>query len=61
MQVERVEVEVEVYNTVRIGTPVTLAGVEVIINMRDSIVAMQRQFSEILDALVAEMRQKLPR
>ena len=27
MQVERVEVEVEVYNTVRIGTPVTLAGV----------------------------------
>jgi MerR family transcriptional regulator, heat shock protein HspR len=40
---------------------VNLAGVEVIINMRDSIVAMQRQFSEILDALVAEMRQKLPR
>jgi MerR family transcriptional regulator, heat shock protein HspR len=40
---------------------VNLAGVEVIINMRDSMVAMQRQFSEILDALVAEMRQKLPR
>src|SRR5437879_3513304 len=40
---------------------VNLPGVEVIINMRDSMVAMHRQFSEILDALVAEMRHKLPR
>jgi MerR family transcriptional regulator/heat shock protein HspR len=38
---------------------VNLPGVEVIMHMRDSIVAMQRQFAEILDALVAEMREKV--
>ena len=39
---------------------VNLPGVEVIMHMRDSMLAMQRQFSEILDALVEEMRRKLP-
>jgi MerR family transcriptional regulator/heat shock protein HspR len=39
---------------------VNLPGVEVIMHMRDSIVAMQRQFSEILDALVEELRHRLP-
>ncbi len=40
---------------------VNLAGVEVIMHMRDSMVAMHRQFSDILDALVAEMRRHLER
>jgi len=40
---------------------VNLAGVEVIINMRESMLAMQRQFNDILDALVEEMRRHLPR
>jgi len=40
---------------------VNLAGVEVIINMRESMLAMQRQFADILDALVEEMRRKLHR
>lgn len=40
---------------------VNLPGAEVIIHMRESMLAMQRQFSEILDALVAEMRRQLGR
>ena len=40
---------------------VNLAGVEVIMHMRDSMLALQHQVSEILDALVEEMRHKLPR
>lgn len=40
---------------------VNLAGVEVIMHMRESMFAMQEQFSEILDALVDEMRRHLRR
>jgi len=40
---------------------VNLAGVEVIMHMRDSMLALQHQVSDILDALVEEMRHKLPR
>jgi len=40
---------------------VNLPGVEVIINMRESMLAMQQQFSDILDALVEEMRRHLQR
>ncbi len=40
---------------------VNLPGVEVIMHMRESMVAMHRQFSDILDALVAEMRRHLER
>ncbi len=40
---------------------VYLAGVEVIMHMRESMLAMQRQFSDILDALVEEVRQQLRR
>jgi len=40
---------------------VNLPGVEVIMHMRDSMLAMQQQFSEILDALVEEMRRRLQR
>ena len=40
---------------------VNLPGVEVIMHMRDSMLAMQRQFSEILDAVVEEMRRQVRR
>jgi MerR family transcriptional regulator/heat shock protein HspR len=40
---------------------VNLPGVEVIMHMRDSMLAMQKQFSEILDALVEEMRRHVQR
>ena len=37
------------------------AGVEVILHMRESMVAMRRQFADILEALVEEMRRQLGR
>jgi MerR family transcriptional regulator/heat shock protein HspR len=40
---------------------VNLPGVEVIVHMRESMLAIQRQFSEILDALVEEMRHRVRR
>ncbi len=38
---------------------VNLPGVEVIMHMRESMLAMQQQFSEILNAVVAEMRRQV--
>ena len=38
---------------------VNLAGVEVIMHMRETMLAMQRQFSDILDAVVDEVRRQL--
>jgi len=49
----------------RVGTmllremEVNLAGVEVILHMREEAVAMQRQFHEILEALAEEFRRRL--
>lgn len=40
---------------------VNLPGVEVIMHMRDSMLAMHQQFSEVLDALVEEMRRRVRR
>ena len=40
---------------------VNLPGVEVIMHMRDSMLAMHHQFAEILEALVDEMRRHMPR
>jgi MerR family transcriptional regulator/heat shock protein HspR len=40
---------------------VNLPGVEVIMHMRESMLAMQRQFTEILDTLVAEIRRQQQR
>ncbi len=40
---------------------VNLPGVEVIMHMRDSMLAMHRQFSQILDAVVEEMRRHVQR
>ena len=36
---------------------VNLAGAEVIVHMRSEMIAMQRQFGEILEALIEEIRQ----
>jgi MerR family transcriptional regulator/heat shock protein HspR len=38
---------------------VNLPGVEVIMHMRDSMLAMHRQFAEILSALVDELRRQV--
>jgi MerR family transcriptional regulator/heat shock protein HspR len=40
---------------------VNLAGVEVILHMREDLCAMQRDFNEVLHAVVAEMRRRLGR
>ena len=40
---------------------VNLAGVEVILHMREDLCAMRHQFDEILHALVDELRQRLER
>ena len=40
---------------------VNLAGAAVILHMREDLYAMQRQFDQILHALVAELRQRLAR
>ncbi len=37
---------------------VNMAGAEIILRMRESMLAMQRQFGEILDALVEETRRR---
>ena len=36
---------------------VNLAGAELIVHMRSEMIAMQRQFGEILEALIEEIRQ----
>ena len=38
---------------------VNVAGVEVILHMHEDLCAMQQQFDEILQAVVAEMRRRL--
>jgi MerR family transcriptional regulator, heat shock protein HspR len=38
---------------------VNLPGAEVILHMRDDMIAMQRQFEEILESLVAEVKRGL--
>ena len=40
---------------------VNLPGAEVIVHMRDEMIAMRRQFDEILEALKAELRAALER
>jgi MerR family transcriptional regulator/heat shock protein HspR len=38
---------------------VNLAGVEIILHMREELVAMQRQFHEILETVAEEVRKRL--
>ena len=40
---------------------VNLAGAEVILRMRSEMIAMQRQFGKILETLIEEIRQSIPR
>jgi MerR family transcriptional regulator/heat shock protein HspR len=40
---------------------VNLAGVEVVVHMREEMLAMRRQFSEILETMVLELRRHLGR
>jgi MerR family transcriptional regulator/heat shock protein HspR len=40
---------------------VNLAGVEVILHMREDLCAMQRQFDDILHELVGELRRRMER
>ena len=52
---------VRVAHTLTGELDVNLAGVEVIMHMRDSVLAMQEQFSVILDAVIDEIRRHLQR
>ena len=49
---------VRVVQTLLHDLEVNLPGVEVIMHMRDTMLAMQKQFEEILEALADELRQR---
>ncbi|MGO9116004.1 MAG: chaperone modulator CbpM [Desulfomonilaceae bacterium] len=55
-QVERIRI---INNLVR-ELDVNLAGVEVILAMRENMIRMQRQFDEILEILVQELKGRIP-
>jgi MerR family transcriptional regulator/heat shock protein HspR len=54
-QVDRMRI---INNLVR-DLDVNLAGVEVILEMRENMILMQRQFDQILDAMVRELKSRL--
>lgn len=54
-EVERIRI---ICNLIR-NLEVNLAGVEVILEMRDNMIRMQKQFDEILESLVKELKQRL--
>lgn len=54
-QVERLRI---ISNLVR-DLEVNLPGVEVILAMRENMILMQRQFDKILEALVAELKERV--
>ncbi len=55
-QVERIRI----INNLVHDLEVNLAGVEVIMEMRENLIRMQRQFDQILERLVEELRARLP-
>ena len=55
-QVERIRI----INNLMQGLEVNLPGVEVIMAMRENMIRMQRQFDEILDILVQELKGRMP-
>lgn len=55
-QVERIRI---IHNLVS-DLEVNLAGVEVIMEMRENLIRMQRQFDQILETLVKELKTRLP-
>jgi MerR family transcriptional regulator/heat shock protein HspR len=52
---------VRVYLVLTQEMEVNLEGAEVILHMRDEMLAMQRQFDEILATVVRELRERLKR
>jgi MerR family transcriptional regulator/heat shock protein HspR len=56
-QVERIRI----INNLMRELDVNLAGVEVILAMRENMIRMQRQFDEILEILVQELKGRMPR
>ncbi|MCX5862489.1 MAG: chaperone modulator CbpM [Desulfomonile sp.] len=56
-QVERMRI---IRNLVR-ELEVNLPGVEVILEMRENMILMQRQFDRILEAIVQELKLRLPK
>jgi MerR family transcriptional regulator, heat shock protein HspR len=55
-QVERIRI----INNLVHDLEVNLAGVEVIMEMRENFIRMQRQFDQILETLVKELKTRLP-
>ncbi len=55
-QVERIRI----INNLMRELDVNLAGVEVILAMRENMIRMQRQFDEILEILVQELKGRIP-
>lgn len=55
-QMERMRI---ICNLVR-DLEVNLPGVEVILEMRENMIRMQRQFDQILEAMVRELKLRLP-
>ncbi len=56
-EVERIRI---ISNLMR-DLEVNLAGVEVILGMRENMILMQRQFDRILELLVTELKGRFPR
>lgn len=54
-QVERIRIICNLMNDLEVN----LAGVEVILEMRENMIRMHRQFDAILDALVKELKQRM--
>ncbi len=55
-QVERIRIINNLVNDLEVN----LAGVEVIMEMRENLIRMQRQFDQILERLVKELKNRLP-
>jgi MerR family transcriptional regulator/heat shock protein HspR len=55
-QVERIRIINNLVNDLEVN----LAGVEVIMEMRENLIRMQRQFDQILETLVKELKTRLP-
>jgi MerR family transcriptional regulator, heat shock protein HspR len=55
-QVERIRI----IRNLTLDLDVNLAGVEVILAMRDNMIQMQGQFYEILESLVRELKTRMP-
>ncbi len=56
-QVERIRI----IRTLMSDLDVNLAGVEVILAMRENMIRMQQQFHQILETLVDELKHRMPR